>query len=94
MIFFAPIYGTLSDVVGMLVVFATGFLGLGAIVITSVYGVISIFTNSLEVTLLVIALDLLMISRHYRAIGRMIHGKEPQILKLFGRKRKEDESDD
>ena len=55
LIFFAPIYGTLSDVVGMLVVFATGFLGLGAIVITSVYGVISIFTNSLEVTLLVIA---------------------------------------
>lgn len=86
LILFAPIAGTLSDIAGMLVVFATGFLGLGSIVITSVFLAASFLLYDPPIWILAAALEGLMLLRHGDSLGRIKNGTEKKVLKLFGRR--------
>ena len=86
-IVFSPLWGTLSCAAGMFVVFATGYLPVGAVVITSVFVVLAFLFHGAEAGMLAALLCLLMISRHYRGIGRVMRGEEPQKMKKFGKKK-------
>jgi len=88
LILYAPFVGTASDLIGMLVVFFTGFLGLGSIVITTAFLIASFFCYGTESVILALALEVLMILKHYPSLVKIARGEEKIVLKLFGKKGK------
>ena len=73
---FSPLWGLIADAAGMLVVFRTGYLPLGAVVITALFAVFAGIFHGTEACLLAAALALIMLSRHYRGLIRVIQGRE------------------
>ena len=92
---FAPIHGLISDLAGMLVVLLTGYLPLGAVVITTLFTVLCFFFCTTEAAILALILAVIMFSRHVRGLIRVVRGKEErhaQYLKI--RKRKDTATQD
>ena len=73
---FSPLWGLISDVAGMLVVFRTGYLPLGAVVITTLFTVFAGIFYGAEAAFPAIALALIMLSRHYPGLIRSLKGTE------------------
>lgn len=73
---FSPLWGLLSDLAGMMVVLTTGFLPLGAVVITALFAVFCFFFCTKEAALLALILAVIMLSRHFRGLIRVIRGQE------------------
>ena len=73
---FSPLWGLVSDVAGMLVVFRTGYLPLGAVVITTLFTVFSGIFYGMEAFIPALVLALIMLSRHYPGLIRSFRGTE------------------
>ena len=73
---FSPLWGLVSDVAGMLVVFRTGYLPLGAVVITALFTVFSGIFYGMEAFIPALVLALIMLSRHYPGLIRSFKGTE------------------
>ncbi len=81
---FSPLWGLVSDVAGMLVVFRTGYLPLGAVVITTLFTVFAGIFYGMEAFIPALVLALIMLSRHYPGLIRSFKGieeKNAQYLK-------------
>jgi glycerol-3-phosphate acyltransferase PlsY len=88
MIGFSPVFGTLSAFAGMFVVLTTGYLPIGAVVITALFTAFAFPLYGTEAGALALALCLLTISRHWRGVLRALRGTEPRKMKLLGKKKK------
>ena len=73
---FSPLWGLISDAAGMLVVFRTGYLPLGAVVITTLFTVFAGIFYGAEAAISAFALALIMLSRHYPGLIRSFKGTE------------------
>ncbi len=73
---FSPLWGLFSDIAGMMVVLLTGYLPLGAVVIPTLFTVFCYFFCSKEAAFLALLLMIIMFSRHWRGLFRIIQGKE------------------
>ncbi len=83
---FSPIWGLIADLAGMLVVMTTGFLPLGAVVITTLFAILCYLFCTTEAAILALILAVIMFSRHWRGLLRILQGKEErhaQYIKLF-----------
>lgn len=87
LILFSPLYGTAADIGGMLVVFLTGFLPLGAAVIPFLFFLYCLKMQSLEVMILSLGLFTVMLLRHRHGLLRIVRREEKPILKLIKRKK-------
>lgn len=85
---FSPLWGLAADIAGMLVVFRTGFLPLGAVVITTLFTVFAGVFYGMEPCLLALALALIMLSRHYPGLIRSLKGTEEKNAQYLKRKNK------
>lgn len=82
---FSPLWGLISDVAGMLVVFLTGYLPLGAVVITTLFAIFAGIFYGPQALVPALALALIMLSRHYPGLIRSLKGteeKNAQYLKI------------
>lgn len=70
-----PLWGLIADVAGMLVVFATKYLCIGAVVIPAVFIIPSVILYGREAGLIAIISTLIMYSRHYPALRDILYGK-------------------
>jgi glycerol-3-phosphate acyltransferase PlsY len=86
----APLWGILADVAGMLVVFSTGWLPLGAVVIPVVFTAEAFALYGTEAGVLALLLALLMFSRHWHGLRRIIKGTEEHHAQFFARGKKKD----
>ena len=84
---FSPLWGLAADIAGMLVVFRTGFLPLGAVVITTLFTVFAGVFYGTEPCLLALALALIMLSRHYPGLIRSLTGTEEKNAQYLKRKK-------
>ena len=84
---FSPLWGLIADIAGMLVVFRTGFLPLGAVVITTLFTVFAGVFYGMEPCLLALALALIMLSRHYPGLIRSLKGTEEKNAQYLKRKK-------
>ncbi len=84
---FNPICGLIADLAGMLTVMGTGYLPLGAVVITIVFTILTYLFCNPEAALLAVVLMVIMFSRHYRGLFRILKGKEEKT-QLFARFKK------
>ena len=73
---FSPLWGLVSDVAGMLVVFRTGYLPLGAVVITTLFTVFAGIFYGMEAFIPALVLALIMLSRQYPGLIRSFKGTE------------------
>ena len=73
---FSPLWGLVSDAAGMLVVFRTGYLPLGAVVITTLFTVFAGIFYGMEAFIPALVLALIMLSRHYPGLIRSFKGTE------------------
>ncbi len=92
---FSPLWGLISDAAGMMVVLTTGYLPLGAVVITTLFTILCYLFCSKEAAILALILALIMFSRHWRGLIRVITGKEKrnaQYLKFSRSSRKTPEA--
>lgn len=76
-----PIWGSLSCILGGLLTLQTGYLPLGAVVIPATAIPFAIWKLGREGFLLIALGELIMISRHYRGIGRILRGEEERKLR-------------
>ena len=76
---FSPLWGLVSDVAGMLVVFRTGYLPLGAVVITTLFTVFAGIFYGMEAFIPALVLALIMLSRHYPGLIRSFKGTEEKM---------------
>ena len=83
---FSPVWGLVSDIAGMLVVFITGYLPLGAVVIVVLFTVFALLFHGTQAALLALVLALIMISRHWPGLIRVLHGTEERNAQLLKRK--------
>ena len=74
--------GFLCDIAGMVVVMITGWLPLGAVVIPAAFLIPAYVIGGKEALILALAIMTVMITRHYRGIGRVINGKEKKIMDI------------
>lgn len=91
---FSPVWGLLADLSGMLAVMATGYLPLGAVVITMVYVLFCFLFVSEESFLLALILMVIMFCRHQKGLAGMIRGEEERYCQVFKRKSPSDVSSD
>ena len=82
---YMPLWGLLADICGMLVVFATGYLPLGAVVITAVFIIPAFLFGSAEAGILAVITFLIMLSRHIHGLIRIKRGTEKRNLQIFKR---------
>jgi glycerol-3-phosphate acyltransferase PlsY len=82
---FSPLWGLIADAAGMLVVLITGYLPLGAVVITTLYAVFAILFFGREAAVLSVILALIMFQRHYPGLVRVMRGEERRNAQLFNR---------
>jgi glycerol-3-phosphate acyltransferase PlsY len=85
--FYSPLWGTLADAAGMLVVFSTGWLPVGAVVIPAVFVPLAFWLGGAPAGLTAAALLALMLLRHRDGLARVRAGTEPRRAQLFGRKK-------
>ena len=83
-----PVTGLISMVLGMLVVFATGYLGLGAIVIALSFVPFAFATDGAEAGMVAIALAILMLIKHFPAVRGISKGTTEKVDVLGAIKRK------
>ena len=77
-------WGILDCLAGALVVFLTGWLPLGAVVIGALAVPTGFLTGGLEAGLLACACCALMVSRHWHGLRRIARGEEKTKMKHFG----------
>lgn len=77
------LWGIISDLVGAGTVFLTGWLPLGAVLITLAMIPLSFIQEGPEVGILVIISFILMCSRHFAGLKRIFSGQEERHLKLI-----------
>jgi glycerol-3-phosphate acyltransferase PlsY len=80
---YTPIPGLIADATGMLVVFFTGYLPLGAVIISSLYTILAFAFEGLEAGILALILDLIMTQRHWHGLTRVFSGEEKRHAQLF-----------
>ena len=87
---FSPVLGLVADLSGMMTVLTTGFLPLGAVVITMVFTLLCFLFETTEAAILALILMVIMFSRHYKGLILMIRGKEERYAQFLkpGRKKK------
>ncbi len=86
-VLFSPLWGAVSDVAGMLAVFLTGYLPLGAVVIVLLFLVFALLFHGTQAAILALAIALIMVSRHWPGLIRVLHGTEEKNAQLLKRKR-------
>ena len=79
LVFFSPLGGVASGLLGLLAVVLTGYLPVGAVLIPAAAIIPVFWFYGAEHGLLVTALTLIMLSRHYDGLLRAIHGQEKQV---------------
>lgn len=86
-----PITGLISMILGMLVVFATGYLGLGAIIIAFTFVPFSFAVNGTEAGIVAVVLAILMLIKHFPAVYGISDGstEKTDVLGAIKRKIKE-----
>lgn len=82
---YLPLWGLLADIAGMLLVFSTGYLPLGAVLITGLYTVFAFAFAGREAGLLALLLALIMLQRHFPGVIGSLKGTEPKNAQLFRR---------
>ncbi len=87
LLLFSPVWGTLAAVLGMLAVFSTGWLPLGAVLIPLLFLPAAFAVYGAEAGTLSAVLALLMLALHWDGLARVCAGKEPPHAKLFGKKK-------
>ena len=80
---FSPLWGVLADLAGMLVVMATGFLPLGAVMIPLLFFIFCTLFLTKEAAVLALLLTVIMFSRHYKGLIRIIRGTEKRTAQLI-----------
>ena len=76
LIFFMPVWGTVSCLAGGAVVLATGYLPLGAVLIPLLGTCFAFFLQGIMAGIFFLLSFLLMLSRHYRGLLRIVRGTE------------------
>lgn len=76
LIFFMPLWGTVSCIAGGAVVLATGYLPLGAVLIPLLGTYFAFFSQGIMAGIFFLLSFLLMLSRHYRGLLRIVRGTE------------------
>ena len=76
LIFFMPLWGTVSCIAGGAVVLATGYLPLGAVLIPFFGTCFAFFLQKTMAGIFFLLAFLLMLSRHYRGLLRIARGTE------------------
>lgn len=76
LIFFMPVWGTVSCIAGGAVVLATGYLPLGAVLIPLLGTCFAFFSQGIMADIFFLLSFLLMLSRHYRGLLRIVRGTE------------------
>ena len=76
LIFFMPVWGTVSCLAGGAVVLATGYLPLGAVLIPLLGTCFAFFSRGIMAGIFFLLSFLLMLSRHYRGLLRIVRGTE------------------
>ncbi len=87
---FSPLWGLIADAAGMFVVLFTGYLPVGAVVITGIFAVAAFAFYGIEAGLLASLLALIMFQRHFSGLKRVIRGEERRNAQFFKRKKKPD----
>jgi glycerol-3-phosphate acyltransferase PlsY len=80
---YAPLLGLISDAVGMLVVFSTGYLPVGAVVITTLFAILTFLFKGSEVGVLALVLAAIMFDRHLSGLIRVAKGEEKRNAQYF-----------
>lgn len=88
---YAPIWGLLADLCGMMAVLTTGYLPLGAVIITTVFFLFCMLFQTAESAFLSLLLAVIMFSRHWRGLVRMVQGKEERNAQYLKIKKRGDE---
>ena len=89
---FSPVWGLLANAAGTLTVLTTGFLPLGAVVITAAFTLFCFLFCSTEAGILAVILMVIMFSRHWKGLIRMVRGEEERYAQFLKRKKKPDEA--
>lgn len=84
---FSPLWGLLADAGGMLVVFATQYLPLGAVAIPALFMIPAFVFYGTEAGMLALFLTLLMLNRHWPGVTAVIRGTAAKT-DVLGRIRK------
>lgn len=79
---FHPFGGLLCNVIGMVFVLATGYLPLGAVVISASFVALALELGDPEVTALSVEMGILMLIRHSNGLRRILQRREPRKLKI------------
>lgn len=82
-------WGLLACIAGGIVVVFTGWLPLGAVVITTVAIPVAFLTKGTEAGVLSVIACVIMFSRHWHGLRRIVRGEEPAHMKFFNIKKKE-----
>lgn len=77
----SPLWGGLSCAVGGIIALISGFLPLGAVLIPALFLLAAFLRYSTEAGILVLFTTVLMISRHYRGLMRILSGTEEKKLR-------------
>lgn len=80
-VLFSPLWGMLCVILGGIVVLVTGYLPVAAVVITTAALPVGWYFGGMEGLGLMLAADILMISRHRRGFVRALQGKERKALR-------------
>lgn len=83
---YSPLWGLIANAAGMLVVLFTGYLPLGAVVITTLYAIFAILFLGKEAAVLSALLAVIMFQRHFQGLVRMARGEERRNAQLFRKK--------
>ncbi len=81
LIFFMPVWGTVSCIAGGAVVLATGYLPLGAVLIPLLGTCFAFFSQGIMAGIFFLLSFLLMLSRHYRGLLRIVRGTEERTFR-------------
>ncbi len=84
----SPAAGLLSMIAGMLVVFATGYLGLGAIIIAAAFVPFSFGLHGAEAGIIAVDLAALMLLKHLPSVWGIFKGTTEKVDVLGAIKRK------
>ena len=76
---YMPLQGLLSMIAGMLVVFATQYLGLGAVVIAFCYIPFAFVCGGTEAGAIAVILAVLMMLKHFPAVRDIFTGKAEKV---------------
>jgi glycerol-3-phosphate acyltransferase PlsY len=88
MILIQPLWGLLSNIVGMLIVFASQYLGLGAVVIPAIFIIPAFLVDGVEAGIVAILLEILMIIRNLAFLKQIPSGEAERVDVLGAIKKK------